>query len=93
MALKLLALLPREVGKHPETGEPIVANIGASDPYVQHEKTYANLTDGDDPLTIGLNRAVTLIAEKVAKDRASAGLAPTRAGRWAIIRRRAGRSP
>jgi DNA topoisomerase-1 len=66
MALKLLAL-PREVGKHPETGEPIKANIGRFGPYVQHEKTYANLDDGDDPLTIGLNRAVTLIAEKVAK--------------------------
>ena len=66
MALKLLAL-PREVGKHPESGEPIKANIGRFGPYVQHEKTYANLDDGDDPLTIGLNRAVTLIAEKVAK--------------------------
>jgi DNA topoisomerase-1 len=66
MALKLLAL-PREVGKHPETGEPIKANIGRFGPYVQHEKTYANLDDGDDPLTIGLNRAVTLIAERVAK--------------------------
>ncbi len=66
MALKLLAL-PREVGKHPETGEPIKANIGRFGPYVQHEKTYANLDDGDDPLTIGLNRAVTLIAEKIAK--------------------------
>ncbi|MGZ6218363.1 MAG: type I DNA topoisomerase, partial [Vulcanimicrobiaceae bacterium] len=66
MALRLLAL-PREVGKHPETGEPIKANIGRFGPYVQHEKTYANLDDGDDPLTIGLNRAVTLIAEKIAK--------------------------
>ena len=66
MALKLLAL-PREVGKHPETGEPIKANIGRFGPYVQHEKTYANLDDGDDPLTIGLNRAVTLIAEKILK--------------------------
>jgi len=65
-ALKLLAL-PRIVGKHPETGEPIKANIGRYGPYVQHEKTYANLEEGDDPLTIGLNRAVTLIAEKAAK--------------------------
>jgi DNA topoisomerase-1 len=34
---------------------------------VQHEKTYASLESGDDVLTIGLNRAVTLIAEKIAK--------------------------
>jgi DNA topoisomerase I len=65
-ALALLAL-PREVGKHPETGEPIRAGIGRFGPYVHHGKTYANLESGDDALTIGLNRAVTLIAEKVAK--------------------------
>ncbi len=33
---------------------------------MKHGKTYANLEDGDDVLTIGLNRAVTLIAEKKA---------------------------
>ncbi|UYO47495.1 type I DNA topoisomerase [Rhodopseudomonas palustris] len=66
MALKLLAL-PREVGKHPETGQPIKAGIGRFGPYVQHEKTYASLEAGDDVHTVGLNRAVTLIAEKVAK--------------------------
>jgi DNA topoisomerase-1 len=64
-ALKLLSL-PREVGKHPESGEPILASIGRFGPYVQHQKTYANLDSGEDVLTIGLNRAVTLIAEKLA---------------------------
>jgi DNA topoisomerase I len=34
---------------------------------VQHGKTYANLEAGDDIFHIGLNRAVTLLAEKVAK--------------------------
>jgi DNA topoisomerase I len=62
-ALKLLSL-PREVGKHPEDGEPIFANNGKFGPYVQHLKTYANLTAGEDVLTIGLNRAVDLIATK-----------------------------
>ena len=62
-ALGLLSL-PREVGKHPEDGEPILAGIGRFGPYVQHGKTYANLETGDDVLNIGLNRAVTLIAEK-----------------------------
>jgi DNA topoisomerase I len=65
-ALALLSL-PREVGKHPDDEEPIVAAIGRFGPYIQHGKTFANLTAGDDVLTIGLNRAVTLIAEKRAK--------------------------
>jgi DNA topoisomerase-1 len=65
-ALALLSL-PREVGQHPESGEPIVAGIGRYGPYVQHGKTYANLEPGDDVLVLGLNRAVTLIAEKQAK--------------------------
>jgi DNA topoisomerase-1 len=66
LALKLLSL-PREVGKHPETGEPIKAGIGRFGPYVQHEKTYASLEAGDEVFDIGLNRAVTLIAEKILK--------------------------
>jgi DNA topoisomerase I len=65
-ALALLSL-PREVGKHPDDGEPILANNGKFGPYVQHLKTYANLTAGEDVLTIGLNRAVDLIATKLAK--------------------------
>jgi DNA topoisomerase-1 len=59
--------LPREIGLHPEDGEPIKAGIGRFGPYVQHGKTYASLEAGDDVYTIGLNRAVTLIADKIAK--------------------------
>ncbi|HEV7601213.1 MAG TPA: type I DNA topoisomerase [Bradyrhizobium sp.] len=66
LALQLLAL-PREVGKHPEDGEPIKAGIGRFGPYVQHGKTYASLEAGDEVFTIGLNRAVTLIAERILK--------------------------
>ena len=65
-ALALLSL-PREVGRHPEDGELIRAGIGRFGPYVQHGKTYANLDSPEDVFTIGLNRAVTLIAEKRAK--------------------------
>jgi DNA topoisomerase I len=65
-ALGLLSL-PREVGRHPDDGEPIVAGVGRFGPYVQHGKTYANLSVGDDVLGVGLNRAVTLIEEKRAK--------------------------
>ena len=59
-----LLSLPRKVGVSPEDGEPILAGIGRYGPYVQHGKTYANLEDPDEVFTIGLNRAVTLIAEK-----------------------------
>jgi DNA topoisomerase-1 len=65
-ALALLSL-PRDVGGHPEDGEMIRAGIGRFGPYVQHVKTYASLEEGDDVFHIGLNRAVTLLAEKRAK--------------------------
>ncbi|HEX2726667.1 MAG TPA: type I DNA topoisomerase [Beijerinckiaceae bacterium] len=62
-ALKLLSL-PREVARHPQTGEPILANIGRYGPYVQHGRTYANLGKDDDVLEIGGNRAIDLIVAK-----------------------------
>ncbi|HEX7075681.1 MAG TPA: type I DNA topoisomerase [Hyphomicrobiaceae bacterium] len=64
-ALQLLAL-PREVGLHPETGKPITAGIGRYGPFVLHEGTYANLESLEDVFTIGINRAVALLAEKAA---------------------------
>jgi DNA topoisomerase-1 len=66
LALKLLSL-PREIGMHPEDGEPIKAGIGRFGPYVLHGKTYANVENIEEVFSIGLNRAVTLIAEKIAK--------------------------
>ena len=62
-ALALLAL-PREVARHPASGEPILASIGRYGPYVQHGKTYANLGRDDDVLEIGGNRAIDLIVAK-----------------------------
>jgi DNA topoisomerase I len=62
-ALALLAL-PREVARHPESGEPIKAALGRFGPYVQHGKTYASLNRDDDVLTIGANRAIDLIVAK-----------------------------
>ncbi|WP_416900342.1 MAG: topoisomerase C-terminal repeat-containing protein [Minwuia sp.] len=62
LAIRLIAL-PREVGKHPETGSPITAGIRRYGPFVEHEKKYANLPDWREVLDIGLNRAVTVIAE------------------------------
>ena len=63
MALALLSL-PREVAKHPESGDPIKAGIGRFGPYVQHGKVYASLSKDDDVLTIGPNRAIDLIIAK-----------------------------
>jgi len=62
-ALKLLSL-PREVAKHPETKEPILAGLGRFGPYVQHGKTYANIGKDEDILEIGGNRAIDLIVAK-----------------------------
>jgi DNA topoisomerase-1 len=62
-AIALLAL-PREVARHPTSGDPIVAGIGRYGSYVQHGKTYANLGRDDDVLEIGGNRAIDLIVAK-----------------------------
>ncbi|MGC2413532.1 MAG: type I DNA topoisomerase, partial [Stellaceae bacterium] len=61
-ALRMLAL-PREIGRHPETGEPITAGIGRFGAYIKHGASFTSLAADDDVLTIGLNRAVTLLAE------------------------------
>ena len=64
-ALALLSL-PRDVGAHPETGKMISAGLGRYGPFVLHDGTYANLEGIEDVLSIGLNRAVTVLAEKKA---------------------------
>ncbi len=65
LALNLLSL-PREVGLHPEDNEPIIAAIGPYGAYVKHNKTYANMPEWQDVFEVGLNRAVDLIADKIA---------------------------
>ncbi|MBX3531026.1 MAG: type I DNA topoisomerase [Rhizobiaceae bacterium] len=62
-ALALLAL-PRDVGQHPESGKMISAGLGRYGPFVHHDGTYANVESIEDVFSIGLNRAVSLIAEK-----------------------------
>ncbi|QJF50566.1 type I DNA topoisomerase [Roseobacter ponti] len=71
-ALKLLSL-PREIGPHPEDGVPVWSNIGRYGPYLKHAAstserggTNANLESIDEVFTVGMNRAVQLLAEKVA---------------------------
>jgi len=64
-ALQLLSL-PREIGLHPETGTPITAGLGRFGPFVHNDGNYANVDSIEDVFTIGLNRAVTLLAERKA---------------------------
>jgi DNA topoisomerase-1 len=64
-ALALLSL-PREVGLHPETSKPITAGFGRFGPYVQNDGKYASLSSPEEVFSVGLNRAVSLLAEKAA---------------------------
>ena len=63
----MLLNLPREIGPHPEDGEMIEAAIGRFGPYVKHGKVYANLTDANEVFTVGMNRAVELLAQKATR--------------------------
>jgi DNA topoisomerase-1 len=67
-ALGLLSL-PREVGPHPETKEKIEAGIGRFGAYVRMGAVFGSLDKDDDVLAIGLNRAVDLLAKKLASVR------------------------
>ena len=69
----MLLSLPREVGPHPEDGIMVWANIGRYGPYLKHAAstsdrggTNANLDGIDEVFTVGMNRAVQLLAEKIA---------------------------
>ena len=68
-ALGLLSL-PRLVGEHPETHENIEAGIGRFGPYVKMGGVFASLDRDDDVLSVGLNRAVDVLAKKLASVRA-----------------------
>ena len=63
LASGLLAL-PRVIGDHPETKKPILAGIGRFGPYLQHDGKYKSIPKDDDVLSIGLNRAVDLLAQE-----------------------------
>ncbi|WP_179378849.1 type I DNA topoisomerase [Jannaschia marina] len=70
-----LLSLPRQVGLHPEDSQPIETNLGRYGPYVMHKRpddakpVYANLPDEEEVFTIGMNRAVEVLAEKRANPR------------------------
>jgi DNA topoisomerase-1 len=60
-----LLILPRELGIHPESGEPVIANIGRFGPYVGHGREFRSIkkTSGLDPYTITFDQAIKLLAE------------------------------
>src|SRR5215218_2083668 len=61
-ALQLLSL-PREVGRHPDDGEPILANFGRFGPYVKHGDEFRSLESDDQVFGIDLEAAVALLRE------------------------------
>src|SRR5690625_2086375 len=77
IALGLLAL-PREIGTHPEDGVAVEAGLGRYGPYIRHGRTYASLGRGDDVLSVGMNRAMELLAQKAKRGGRGAAQAPLR---------------
>ena len=87
MAVDLLAL-PRDVGLHPEDGQMIEAGIGRFGPFVKWAGMFVSLKE-DDPREIGINRAVTIIADSGKKPPRELGKHPVdnkpvfiKTGRW-----------
>ena len=73
-ALDLLSL-PRLVGQHPEDGAPVEAGIGRYGPFIKHNSTYANLADVEEVFTVGMNRAMEVLAQKASRGRGATAAA------------------
>jgi DNA topoisomerase-1 len=56
-------ILPRELGGHPQTGEPIIANTGRFGPYIVHAGDFRSLKGEDNPYTVTYERALAILAE------------------------------
>lgn len=76
-ALALLSL-PRELGPHPEDGQPVLAGVGRFGPYVRHTTKYKTIPADESVLDIGMNRAMALLAEAKATGRGRAAAKPIR---------------
>ncbi|MEC8022339.1 MAG: topoisomerase C-terminal repeat-containing protein, partial [Myxococcota bacterium] len=59
-----LAGLPRTLGIHPDTNEPVVANINRNGPHIRHIRDYRSLTKNDDVLAVDFTRAMELLAQE-----------------------------
>jgi DNA topoisomerase-1 len=74
LAERLLSL-PRAIGAHPETGQPITASIGRYGPYLAHNGKYAKLGSTAEVFETGMNAAVAKLADAASgggRDRAAA---------------------
>ena len=63
LALDLIAL-PKPLGVHPESGDPVEVGIGRYGPYVKHQRMYASIPKDENLLEVQLPRALELLAKK-----------------------------
>jgi DNA topoisomerase-1 len=77
LALQLLAL-PREVGLHPADGKPVQAGLGRFGPYLKHGSEFRSLSNTEELLTVGINRAVDILAQPKGARRGAANAKPLR---------------
>ena len=73
VANSLLAL-PRTIGLHPEDGLEVLAGIGRYGPYLKHGRKYVSIPDASETLSIGMNRAVELLAANPSRNSAGSSL-------------------
>ncbi|MBL8771759.1 MAG: type I DNA topoisomerase [Phenylobacterium sp.] len=69
----------KELGPHPVDGQPVRVLSGRYGPYIKHGSTNANVPRGADPLSVTMEQAVALIAEREAKGGGKKGKKPARA--------------
>lgn len=72
-ALQLLSL-PRTLGEHPETRDPVVAQNGRFGPYVKCGAETRSLSEGLSPLTVTLSEALALLAQPKTRGRRAGGI-------------------
>ena len=66
IALKLIAL-PKDLGKHPESGDMVKSDIGRYGPYIRCGKITRSVIVPDSILDLSLNRAVEILATEKTK--------------------------
>lgn len=66
IALNLIAL-PKDLGKHPESGDVVKSDIGRYGPYIRCGKTTRSVTAPDSILDLSIERAVEILATEKTK--------------------------